>query len=62
MLDEDINDLDQLRQYPVLGVIVGRPTSKRAIGAVLPGKSALNRLEHAEGALTDLNQSSVSIA
>lgn len=44
---EDINDHDQLRHDPVLGVLAGRLTSKRSNCAPLAGKSTLNRLEHA---------------
>ena len=44
---EDINDHDQLRHDPVLGVLAGCLTSKRSDCAALAGKSTLNRLEHA---------------
>jgi len=44
---EDINDHDQLRHDPVLGVLAERLTSKRVRCAALAGKSTVNRLEHA---------------
>ncbi len=44
---EDINDRDQLRHDPVLGVLGNSLTSKRSSCAPLAGKSTLNRLEHA---------------
>ena len=44
---EDINDHDQLRHDPVLGVLAGTLTRKRKDCAPLAGKSTLNRLEHA---------------
>ena len=44
---EDINDHDQLRHDPVLGVLAGTLTAKRSNCAPLAGKSTLNRLEHA---------------
>ena len=44
---EDINDHDQLRHDPVLGVLGNCLTSKRSDCAPLAGKSTLNRLEHA---------------
>jgi Transposase DDE domain group 1 len=44
---EDINDHDQARHDPVLGVLGNCLTSKRSDCAPLAGKSTLNRLEHA---------------
>ncbi len=44
---EDINDHDELRHDPVLGVLSGRVEPKRSDCAGLAGKSTLNRLEHA---------------
>jgi len=44
---EDINDHDQLGQDPMLGVLAGTLTAKRANYAPPAGKSTLNRLEHA---------------
>ena len=44
---EDINDHDQLRHDPVLGVLANSLTRKRSDCAPLAGKSTLNRLEHA---------------
>src|SRR5207302_8722178 len=38
---EDLNDHEQLRQDPLLGVLVG----KKELGEPLAGKSTLNRLE-----------------
>ena len=38
---EDLNDHEQLRQDPLLGVLAG----KRDLGQPLAGKSTLNRLE-----------------
>src|SRR5436309_5906600 len=38
---EDLNDHEQLRQHPLLGVLAG----KRDLGEPLAGKSTLNRLE-----------------
>jgi Transposase DDE domain group 1 len=43
---EDINDHDQLRHDPVLGVLGNCLTSKRSDCAPLAGKSTPNRLEH----------------
>ena len=50
---EDINDHDQLRHDPVLGVLGGTLTRKRSNCAALAGKSTLNRLEHAAKVGTD---------
>jgi hypothetical protein len=44
---QDLNDHDQLRHDPVLGVLAGTLTAKRSTCAALAGKSTLNRLEHA---------------
>jgi hypothetical protein len=42
---EDLNDHDELRHDPVLAVLAGKLTAKRADCAPLAGKSTLNRLE-----------------
>jgi hypothetical protein len=49
---EDVNDHDELRHDPVLGLLSGKLEARRSNCAVLAGKSTLNRLEHApaEGA------------
>jgi hypothetical protein len=47
---EDLNDHDELRHDPVLGLLSGKLESRRSDCAVLAGKSTLNRLEHAPGA------------
>ena len=44
---EDIEDHDELRHDPVLGLLSDRLESKREDCAALAGKSTLNRLEHA---------------
>jgi Transposase DDE domain group 1 len=44
---EDLNDHDELRQDPVLGLLSGKLEARRASCSVLAGKSTLNRLEHA---------------
>src|ERR1043165_3769816 len=44
---EDLIDHDQLRHDPVLAVLGGKRTARRADCAPLAGKSTLNRLEHA---------------
>src|SRR5271167_4464253 len=44
---EDLNDHDELRHDPVLGLISGKLEARRSDCAVLAGKSTLNRLEHA---------------
>lgn len=43
---EDLNDHDHLRHDPVMSVLAGKLTSRRARCAPLAGKSTLNRLEH----------------
>jgi len=43
---EDVNDHDDLRHDPVLGLLSDTLTPKRADVATLAGKSTLNRLEH----------------
>ena len=43
---EDLVDHDQLRHDPVLAVLAGKLTARRADCAPLAGKSTLNRLEH----------------
>ena len=43
---EDINDHDELRNDPVLGLLSDTLEPKRADVATLAGKSTLNRLEH----------------
>ena len=44
---EDLNDHDELRHDPVLGLLSGKLEARRTDCAVLAGKSTLNRLEHA---------------
>jgi DDE family transposase len=44
---EDLNDHDELRHDPVLGLVSGKAEARRSDCAVLAGKSTLNRLEHA---------------
>jgi hypothetical protein len=44
---EDLNDHDELRRDPVLGLVSGKLEAKRSDCAALAGKSTLNRLEHA---------------
>ena len=44
---EDLNDHDELRHDPVLGLVSGKVEARRSDCAVLAGKSTLNRLEHA---------------
>ena len=44
---EDLNDHDELRRDPVLGLVSGKAEARRSDCAVLAGKSTLNRLEHA---------------
>jgi hypothetical protein len=44
---EDLNDHDELRHDPVLGLVSGKLEGRRSDCAVLAGKSTLNRLEHA---------------
>ena len=44
---EDLNDHDELRHDPVLGLVSGKLEAKRSDCAALAGKSTLNRLEHA---------------
>jgi Transposase DDE domain group 1 len=44
---EDLNDHDELRHDPVLGLVSGKLEARRTDCAVLAGKSTLNRLEHA---------------
>src|SRR5262245_6769975 len=43
---EDLNDHDELRHDPVLGLLSDTLTPKRDDVATLAGKSTLNRLEH----------------
>jgi hypothetical protein len=43
---EDLNDHDELRHDPVLGLLSGKLEARRSDCAVLAGKSTLNRLEH----------------
>ena len=50
---EDLNDHDELRRDPVLGLVSGKLEARRSDCAVLAGKSTLNRLEHAPGAQDD---------
>jgi Transposase DDE domain group 1 len=42
---EDLNDHDELRRDPLMAVLAGKLTSKRAACAPVAGKSTLNRLE-----------------
>src|SRR5688500_12008141 len=42
---EDLNDHDELRHDPVLGVVAGKLEASRSDCAPLAGKSSLNRLE-----------------
>jgi Transposase DDE domain group 1 len=44
---EDLNDHDELRHDPVLGLVSGKAQARRSDCAVLAGKATLNRLEHA---------------
>ena len=50
---EDLNDHDELRRDPVLGLVSGKAEARRSDCAVLAGKSTLNRLEHAPKADDD---------
>jgi len=50
---EDLNDHDDLRHDPVLGLVSGKLEARRSDCAVLAGKSTLNRLEHAPKAAVD---------
>jgi hypothetical protein len=50
---EDLNDHDELRHDPALGLVSGKLETRRADCAVLAGKSTLNRLEHAPRAEAD---------
>ena len=47
---EDLNDYDELRGDPVLGVLLGKLDRAGEAPGLLAGKSTLNRLEHAPGA------------
>ncbi len=47
---EDLNDHDDLRRDPVLGVLLGKLERDGDEPSALAGKSTLNRLEHAPGA------------
>ncbi len=47
---EDLNDHDELRRDPVLGVLLGKLDRDGDEPSALAGKSTLNRLEHAPGA------------
>jgi hypothetical protein len=44
---EDLNEHDELRHDPVLGLLSGKLAAHRSDCTVLAGKSTLNRLEHA---------------
>jgi hypothetical protein len=44
---EDLNDHEELRHDPVLGLVSGKVEARCSDCAVLAGKSTLNRLEHA---------------
>jgi hypothetical protein len=50
---EDLNDHDELRHDPVLGLVSGKLKARRSDCAVLAGKSTLNRLEHAPKSTDD---------
>jgi len=50
---EDLNDHDELRYDPVLGLVSGKLEARRSDCAVLAGKSTLNRLEHAPRTVKD---------
>jgi DDE family transposase len=50
---EDLNDHDELRHDPVLGLLSGKREARRSDCAVLAGKSTLNRLEHAPESAED---------
>jgi len=50
---EDLNDHDELRHDPVLGLVSGKAEARRSDCAVLAGKSTLNRLEHAPRSVED---------
>jgi hypothetical protein len=50
---EDLNDHDELRHDPVLGLLSGKIEARRSDCAALAGKSTLNRLEHAPRAEDD---------
>ena len=50
---EDLNDHEELRHDPVLGLISGKLEARRSDCAVLAGKSTLNRLEHAAKGAND---------
>src|SRR5271157_320648 len=50
---EDLNDHDELRHDPVLGLLSGKLEARRRDCSVLAGKSTLNRLEHAPRAEED---------
>ena len=47
---EDLNDHDELRRDPVLGVLLGKLDRAGEEPSALAGKSTLNRLEHSPGA------------
>jgi Transposase DDE domain group 1 len=46
---EDLNDHDELRHDPVMGVLAGKLSAKREDCAPVAGKSTLNRLELSRG-------------
>lgn len=50
---EDLNDHDDLRRDPVLGVILGKAVDGTKGPLPLAGKSTLNRLEHAPSGASD---------
>jgi len=50
---EDLNDHDELRHDPALGLLSGKLEARRSGCAVLAGKSTLNRLEHAPSSDND---------
>lgn len=59
---EDLNDHDELRHDPVLGLLSDTLEPKRAGVATLAGKSTLNRLEHGKGEASRYHKISVDDA
>lgn len=53
---EDLNDHEQLRHDPMLGIAVGKVESEHSRCAPLAGKSTLNRLEQAMHVAGDLSE------
>jgi hypothetical protein len=46
---EDLNDHDELRHDPLVGLLSGKIETRRSSSAVLAGKSTLNRLDTRQG-------------